>query len=98
MAILGYMAELGEEGARYHTEIGAYARTRADVLVGVGELARHYHPDHWFANSDACAREIEGLLRENDCILVKGSFTAQMERVVGALSRIAERQPQRAHA
>ena len=90
LAVLGYMGELGEDGARYHKEVGAYARARADVLIGVGDLARHYDPDYWFESSDACAQGIETLLRFDDCLLVKGSFAVQMERVVNELLRIGE--------
>ena len=60
------------------------------MLIGVGDLARHYDPDYWFESSDACAQGIETLLRFDDCLLVKGSFAVQMERVVNELLRIGE--------
>jgi UDP-N-acetylmuramoyl-tripeptide--D-alanyl-D-alanine ligase len=41
VAVLGYVAELGDECVRYHCEIGTYARKAADVVIGVGELSRH---------------------------------------------------------
>ena len=90
LAILGYMAELGEEGPRYHEETGYYARSRADVLIGVGDLSRHYHPDFWFDSSDACADRIESLIRIDDCLLVKGSHSVAMWKVVDKLRKIAE--------
>lgn len=91
LAVLGAMAELGDEGRRYHEEIGAYARTRADMLVGVGELSKHYSPDIWFDDSDACANQIEDIVRANDCLLVKGSFSIRMERIVSKLREVANR-------
>jgi UDP-N-acetylmuramoyl-tripeptide--D-alanyl-D-alanine ligase len=91
LAVLGFMAELGEEGPRYHEEVGAYARSRADVLIGVGDLSKHYNPNFWFDTSDSCAAQIESLLRCGDCLLVKGSFSARMERVVNKLREIAEK-------
>jgi UDP-N-acetylmuramoyl-tripeptide--D-alanyl-D-alanine ligase len=91
LAVLGFMAELGEEGPCYHEEVGAYARSRADVLIGVGELSKHYNPNFWFDTSDSCAAQIESLLRCGDCLLVKGSFSARMERVVIKLCDIAEK-------
>ena len=33
VAVLGFMAELGEQGPQYHQEIGAYARIHADLLL-----------------------------------------------------------------
>lgn len=94
LAILGGMAEMGEESRRYHEELGDYARGRADLLIGVGELSRHYSPDHWFDSSDACADGIEKLLRCDDCVLVKGSASARMSRVVTKLREIAEQRQQ----
>ena len=91
LAILGVMAELGEEGPRYHEEVGAYARSRADILIGVGELAKYYSPDFWFDTSDACAGHVESLVRVDDCLLVKGSASARMGRVVERLREIAEK-------
>lgn len=89
LAILGFMAELGEDGARYHEEIGVHARTCADVVIGVGELSRHYKPDHWYETSAACAERIAQLVRENDCLLVKGSHSSQMWKVVVRLKELA---------
>ena len=91
MAILGGMGELGDEAPRYHEEVGAYARSRVDVLVGVGDLSKHYDPDHWFDSSDECADGIESLLRFDDCLLVKGSASARMWQVVNKLREIAEK-------
>ena len=91
LAVLGFMAELGAEGPLYHAQVGAYARSRTDLLIGVGELSKLYKPDHWFDSSEACADAIENLLCMNDCVLVKGSHSARMELVVKQLRKIAER-------
>ena len=56
-----------------------------DVVLGVGELARHYRPDEW-APSAAEAREVAlGLVRPGDAILVKGSRSVGLEVVADAL-------------
>lgn len=93
VAILGIMAELGEESPRYHEEIGRYARERVDRLIAIGELARHYRPDHWFASNGACRTELPGLLRPGDCVLVKGSHSASMEDLISTLRGIADAMP-----
>lgn len=82
LAMLGAMGELGEETARYHGEVGVYAHQRADVVIGVGELAKHYDPDHWFPSSGDCADHLDELIRPDDCILVKGSASVRMSAVV----------------
>ncbi len=87
VAVLSSMRALGDDAGRYHIEIGAYARERSDVVIGVGELARYYRADHWFATSAECAEQIEHLLRPNDCVLVKGSAPKRTRIVVARLSR-----------
>jgi UDP-N-acetylmuramoyl-tripeptide--D-alanyl-D-alanine ligase len=89
LAFLGVMAELGEMSRQYHEEVGTYARARADVVIGIGELARHYRPDHWFEGVEACADRLEALTRPGDCLLVKGSATACMSRLVEKLRSTA---------
>jgi UDP-N-acetylmuramoyl-tripeptide--D-alanyl-D-alanine ligase len=83
-AILGEMAELGPEAPRYHDEVAREAAL-VDVVLGVGELAKHYGPDEW-APTAAEAREIAlGLARPGDAILVKGSRSVGLEVVADAL-------------
>ena len=90
LAILGYMGELGEDSPSYHEEIGVYARSRSDVLIGVGELSRHYHPNVWFDSTEACIDRLESLIRGGDCLLVKGSHSVRMSKVVAKLREISE--------
>jgi UDP-N-acetylmuramoyl-tripeptide--D-alanyl-D-alanine ligase len=85
VAILGEMAELGAEGPRYHDEVGDDA-DRVDLVLGVGELARHYRPDAWASNAAEAARIALGLVQPGDAILVKGSRSVGLEVVAEALS------------
>jgi UDP-N-acetylmuramoyl-tripeptide--D-alanyl-D-alanine ligase len=89
VAVLGMMATLGPEAARYHEDIAAHARACADVVIGVGELARHYRPDHWFATSTECADELSKIVRHGDCLLVKGSHSVELNLVVRRLVALA---------
>jgi UDP-N-acetylmuramoyl-tripeptide--D-alanyl-D-alanine ligase len=93
VAVLGFMAELGANEAAYHREIGAFAHAHADVIVGVGTLAREYSPRHWFETAAECAAEIASIVGEGDVVLVKGSAAADMEAVTGALKRVAREWP-----
>lgn len=85
VAILGATGELGDDAPTYHQQIGAYARSRADILLAVGDLARDYRGDRWFPTSDACAEGIDTIVRPGDCVFVKGSASAHMSRVVEKL-------------
>lgn len=89
LAVLGEMAELGDEAWRFHGEVEAVAHRHADVVIGVGDLARHYRPARWYPTSGACAEAMASLVNTGDCILVKGSHSAHMPRIVNQLKRIA---------
>jgi UDP-N-acetylmuramoyl-tripeptide--D-alanyl-D-alanine ligase len=88
VAILGHMAELGPESVRYHEEIGAYAHTRADLIVGVGLHAPHYKPHHWFGTADECVSQLHALLSRGDVVYVKGSHSVHLVHVVGAIKQL----------
>jgi UDP-N-acetylmuramoyl-tripeptide--D-alanyl-D-alanine ligase len=84
VAILGEMAELGPEAARYHEEIGLAAEG-VDVVLGVGELARRYRPAKWAPTAAEAVAVALDLARPGDAILVKGSRSVGLEVVADAL-------------
>ena len=89
VAILGTMRELGADTVRYHEEIGAYARARADLLIGVGEHATHYQVQRSFADSNSCAAAIGSIVQAGDAVLIKGSAAVELGVVVNALKESA---------
>jgi UDP-N-acetylmuramoyl-tripeptide--D-alanyl-D-alanine ligase len=92
---LGDMGEVGDEGPRYHQEIGAYARTAGlDRIFASGELTRHAvtafgEGAAHFAGVDDLAREVAAQAPSGATVLVKGSRFMRMERVVAALTGTA---------
>lgn len=89
VAVLGTMAELGDQADAYHKAVGDYARPRVDLLIAVGEHARRYEADHWFASSTECAAQLPSILMEGDIVWVKGSKVAKMDWVVNSLRLLA---------
>jgi UDP-N-acetylmuramoyl-tripeptide--D-alanyl-D-alanine ligase len=85
VAILGEMAELGDDAPVFHEEIGR-ARNGVDVVIGVGDLARGYAPDVWAANAAEAIELAREHVRPGDVVLVKGSRSVGLEVVVEALS------------
>jgi UDP-N-acetylmuramoyl-tripeptide--D-alanyl-D-alanine ligase len=85
VAILGDMAELGAEAARFHEEIGSELGS-VDVVIGVGELARGYRPTHWVATAADAAALARDVVRPGDAVLVKGSRAVGLEVVAEALA------------
>lgn len=85
VAILGTMRELGNTEKVFHRHVGNFAHEIADYVIGVGELADEYKPDIHFPTSDAASSAIFSYLRKGDSILVKGSRSVQMEKIVNKL-------------
>lgn len=87
VAVLGQMKELGPDSRNLHSEVAAYAREKADVVIGVGEeFGKLYEPDRFYEDSSECAQSIGEWVAEGDCVLVKGSHSVGMLRVVEALT------------
>jgi UDP-N-acetylmuramoyl-tripeptide--D-alanyl-D-alanine ligase len=84
VAILGEMAELGPDAPRFHEEVGR-AAAKIDLVIGVGELARHYDPDEWAPTAAAAVALARRLVRPGDVVLVKGSRSVGLEVVAEAL-------------
>jgi UDP-N-acetylmuramoyl-tripeptide--D-alanyl-D-alanine ligase len=86
VAVLGKMAELGEDGPGYHRAVGEHARAHGvDLLVGVGEPARAYGPDELVATPEEAAELLAAQLEPGDAVLVKGSRSAGLEAVAEEL-------------
>lgn len=85
VAVLGEMAELGPDAPALHREIASRA-SGIDLVVGVGELARLYPCSAWFADVDAAADALPGLLQPGDVVLLKASRSVGLERLLEAAS------------
>ena len=89
--VLGDMGEVGEHGAEFHREVGAYARAKGvSRLLALGEATRHAveafgEGARHFATLDELTSNVEA-----KTILVKGSRFMKMERVVAALTGTTE--------
>jgi UDP-N-acetylmuramoyl-tripeptide--D-alanyl-D-alanine ligase len=89
VAVLGTMAELGPDGERFHGEIGALAgQLGIDMLITVGEAAlpigRGFDGERYAAATpEEAGAMLEELAQAGDRVLVKGSRSAGLERVLG---------------
>ncbi|HUY62201.1 MAG TPA: UDP-N-acetylmuramoyl-tripeptide--D-alanyl-D-alanine ligase [Candidatus Paceibacterota bacterium] len=90
IAVLGDMLELGRYSVAEHERIGALARASADLVIAVGIRARAFVSQDEigamrFDDSRRAAVELSELAQKGDVILVKGSQSVRMERIVEAL-------------
>ena len=89
IAVLGTMAELGADAAGYHREIGELAAERGiDLLVTVGAEALPYADGFGgevesVASPEEAGALLEDYARAGDRVLVKGSRSVGLERVLG---------------
>ena len=90
--VLGDMAEVGEDGGAFHTEIGAHAAQRGvNVLLATGEMMRQAAQAfgsgaQHFDDVTGIASVVRAHMQNGvNTILVKGSRFMAMERVVNEL-------------
>jgi len=99
IAVLGRMAELGEHSAQQHRDVGIAAQqSGVDELciIGTGDapliaesfLAAGGNPAalHSFPDQAACAAHLRATAAPADLILVKGSRSGAMEKVIELLT------------
>lgn len=92
--VLGDMAEVGEQGPQFHEEVGRYAREQGlDHLLACGPAcamaAQAFGPgaEH-FVDAPAVLARAGELAGPGATVLVKGSRSMAMERVVAALTQL----------
>ena len=94
VAVIGDMLELGTMSADAHEEIGREAARSADVLVGVGELARTavttakgagLRETHTVADGAEALVLLKRIVRPDDVVLVKGSHSLALDKLADAL-------------
>jgi len=89
--VLGDMNELGDDANELHREVGEAARASGvDRLFAYGDLASSAvegfgENARWYASLDALVDELSEALTADVSVLVKGSRSMRMERVVDAL-------------
>lgn len=93
IAVLGHMAELGVQSEQEHRMVGMRAAEVCDRLITVGEMAHHIRhaaieagmPEERteeFADPVEAGRWLDHEIKKGDIVLVKGSQSARMEKVV----------------
>lgn len=92
VAILGDMFELGKTSRKEHELVGRYAAMQnVQMLIAIGEASEEtargakeegMENVHYFCNKDAFYKEMDGIIKKGDVILVKGSRGMEMEQIV----------------
>ncbi|MBC7190236.1 UDP-N-acetylmuramoyl-tripeptide--D-alanyl-D-alanine ligase, partial [Candidatus Aerophobetes bacterium] len=95
IAVLGDMLELGDFAVSYHKDVGRFASSlRIDALFAIGKFSSHVvegakegglKEAFFFEDKDSLLAELINYLREDDCVLVKGSRQTRMEEIIEML-------------
>lgn len=96
IAVLGRMGELGEESERGHRSVGQAASDLGlDCVVTVGEEAALIADEAWRGgvakvvkakDQEEAVKTLREFVRAGDLVLVKGSRSSRMERIVEGLA------------
>ncbi|AJE22358.1 UDP-N-acetylmuramoyl-tripeptide--D-alanyl-D-alanine ligase [Azotobacter chroococcum] len=92
---LGDMGELGAWAEEGHRQVGAYAAGKVDALYAVGPLMAHAvaafgDNGRHFASQASLLEALRGEQHPNTTILIKGSRSAAMDKIVSALCGSSE--------
>lgn len=101
IAMLGDMLELGQYSVDEHKRVGTLVAKTADILVAVGVRSRATADAALdagmaesnvlqFEKSPEAGKYIESIIKAGDIILVKGSQSIRMERIVKEIMRHPE--------
>lgn len=96
IAVLGDMLELGKYDEQAHRELGIeIAKSNFEVVVGVGKSVRFLVDEvnkkskktktYLFSNTESSARKVESLVQRNVSILIKGSRSIGLDKLVAEL-------------
>lgn len=85
IVVIGDMREIGHITDQAHHLIGEYAREVADVVVGVGDLAKKYQADRYFENSTKATEYLLSEVKEGDMILIKASRAIGLDKIAKEL-------------
>lgn len=85
IAVLGTMAELGNEAKTLHQDIGQLAKGSLDAVYTYGELAKHYDGIH-FDDLEQLANHLISH-HANATVLIKGSRLVKLDQLVNYLQK-----------
>ncbi|MCW8879498.1 MAG: UDP-N-acetylmuramoylalanyl-D-glutamyl-2, 6-diaminopimelate--D-alanyl-D-alanine ligase, partial [Kangiellaceae bacterium] len=94
--VIGDMAELGEFGRQCHEEVGEFAKQSGiDVMYSCGVLSQFSQNifagnGQHFSSQQKLIQQLKQEAKANTTILVKGSRSSHMEKVVLALMENSE--------
>ncbi len=93
IAVLGTMGELGDYAKEAHTEVGKFAKGKADILLTTGEFKECYRQGFEknamvFETKQELMEKLADLIREDDAILIKASRSEKFEDIIKFIEQV----------
>ena len=85
IGIIGDMKELGESVNQYHLDFKKILKKDFDILISVGEKSKLFEADYHFGKVQEAIPFILKLIQKNGMLLIKGSHSVHLEKIVQKL-------------
>jgi UDP-N-acetylmuramoyl-tripeptide--D-alanyl-D-alanine ligase len=85
VAVIGEMKEIGSLTEESHRQIAKEAGRICDIVIGVGTNYKDVNLDRWYPSVSELEQEIVEIIEPGDIILVKGSRSNKLDRIVELL-------------
>lgn len=87
IAVLGAMGELGDYAKEAHTEVGNFAKGKANILLTTGDYKECYEEGFkegtmLFNTKQELMEKLSNMIKKNDTILVKASRSEKFEEII----------------
>lgn len=97
-AVLADMRELGDNSAELHEKTGFLAASSCDVLVCIGDDAKHimegakkakpHFEAYYFENNKDAVNKLPAILKKDDTVLIKGSHSMNLSEITDFLKSL----------
>jgi len=87
IAVLGTMGELGDYAKEAHTEVGEFAKGKADILLTTGDYKKCYEEGFKentmiFDTKQELMEKLANMIKISDTILIKASRSEKFEEII----------------
>jgi len=92
IAVLGSMGELGDYAEEAHTEVGKFAKGKADILLTTGKFKECYEEGFkegtmLFETKQELMEKLANMIKINDTILIKASRSEKFEEIIKLIEK-----------
>ena len=87
IAVIGTMGELGDYAKEAHTQVGEFARGKADIVLTTGEFRQCYEEGfkegtRVFETKQELMESLANMIKKDDTILIKASRSEKFEEII----------------